>query len=447
MSAAETAIDNMAKGQALARSTPSGTKECPKGVIRIGVFFDGTGNNYHKDKLTTDDMNPPKKGRAPTNVAKLWEVYQESGTVLKKLYHHGVGTDSEVEKGVGTSERYWDWQGGGFGAGGKARVQWARDQLADFFTKNNNYLAEHKQFDTYGFSRGAAIARDFVNQVEKEGIDNLEEKNGWKYRAVGEVVIREQAYQRHQHVEAEFLGVFDTVASFGLGGLQAGNDIAQYNFFINHKKVKRTVHMIAEDEIRGNFPVSSLFMDPNEAGSQNPQDYKDVMIELWYPGAHSDVGGGYVMESDKAEAAKPERTEWMSGGFGMPVPVKMPPTREVFNKKPQLALIPLRDMYKASKHADVPLNALTVNVPGDLLGWYNEYDGYRNGQPYAIGKRYIQTYPSETYRTMYYNQRDLQPSIINLKDHYIHDSRWFTDKVTNRKQRTVLYMGPQPARS
>ncbi|MBK9262778.1 MAG: DUF2235 domain-containing protein [Polyangiaceae bacterium] len=445
MSAAETAIDNMAKGQALPRQAPTGTEVCPEGCVRIGVFFDGTGNNYHKDKNTTDPMNPPKDGRAPSNVAKLWEVYKEEGTILKKLYHHGVGTDSEVPKGVGTSERVADWRGAGFGAGGKARVQWGRDQLSDFFSNNNNHLAGHKQFDTYGFSRGAAIARDFVNEVKTKGIDNLKKENGFKYRAVGRVVIKEKVYERHQGLEAEFLGVFDTVASFGLGGLQTGNDWAGYDLFVDHKWVKRTVHMAAEDEIRGNFPLSSLFMDPKAAGSQNPQDYKDVMIEIWYPGVHSDVGGGYVIE--KGEEAKPERTEWVVGGFGGAVPVRMPATPGTPDIKPFLSLIPLRDMHKASIRAEVPLGGLSVNVPGDLEGWYNEYDGYRAGQPYAIGKQYIQTFESATYRRMYYDERDKQPSIINLKAHYIHDSRWATDKLTNRKQRTVLYMGPQPARS
>jgi|GEM_PF-5063848 len=446
MSAAETAIDNMAKGQALERKAPTGTEYCPEGCVRIGVFFDGTGNNYHKDKLTTDPMNPPKKGRAPSNVAKLWEVYKEEGTILKKLYHHGVGTDSEVPKGVGTSDRAADWRGAGFGAGGKARVQWGRDQLADFYSKHNNHLAGHKQFDTYGFSRGAAIARDFVNEVKTKGIDNRKKDSGFKYRAVGRAVIREKVFERHQGLEAEFLGVFDTVASFGLGGLQSGNDMAGYDLFVDHKWVKRTVHMAAEDEIRGNFPLSSLFMDPKESDSQNPQDYKDVMIEIWYPGAHSDVGGGYVIE--KGEPALPERTEWVIDPMGGAIPVQMPATLGTPDRKPWLALIPLRDMHKASKRADVPLDDITITMPEDELEkMYNEYDGYRAGQPYAIGKRYIQNFASAEYRRMYYDERDKQPSIIWLKANYIHDSRWGTDKLTNRKQRTVLYMGPQPARS
>lgn len=444
MSAAETAIDNMAKGQALPRSAPTGTEVCPEGCVRIGVFFDGTNNSMYRDRAT-DDMNPPADANAISNVVKLYDVYKQEGTILKKIYHHGVGTDSSAPEGAGSSDRAADWRGNGFGAGGKARVDWGRQQLSDFFSNNNNHLAGHKQFDTYGFSRGAAIARDFVNEVKTKGIDNLKKQNGWKYRPVGRTVKREIQWERHQGIEAEFLGVFDTVASFGLGGLQSGNDMAGYDFFVDHKWVKKTVHMVAEDEIRGNFPVSSLFMEPGSRGYQDPQSYKDVMIEIWYPGAHSDVGGGYVLQ--KGEPAQPERTEYIVDPYGGVNPLVHPGKPATPDVKPQLALIPLRDMHKASLRADVPMAGLSVSIPGDLQGWYNDYDGYRSGQPYAIGKRYIQSFASAEYRRMYYDQRDLQPSIVALKANYIHDSRWATDKMTNRKQRTVLYMGPQPARS
>jgi hypothetical protein len=444
MSAPETAIDNMAKGQALPRQAPTGTEVCPEGCVRIGVFFDGTGNSMYRDRAT-DDMVANPDVNAISNVVKLYDVYKEEGTILKRIYHHGVGTDSSAPEGVGTADRVYDWRGNGFGAGGKARVQWGRDQLSDFFSNNNNHLAGHKQFDTYGFSRGAAIARDFVNEVKTKGIDNLKKQNGYKYRAVGRVVIREIAWERHQGLEPEFLGVFDTVASFGLGGLQTGDNLAGYDLFVDHKWVKRTVHMAAEDEIRGNFPLTSLFMERGTSGYQNPQDYKDVMIEIWYPGAHSDVGGGYVLE--RGQPAQAAQTIVVYGGYGGAPPVRIPARPATPDKKPQLALIPLRDMHKASIHAEVPMNGLSVNVPGDLQGWYDEYDGYRAGQPYAIGQRYIQTYPSEEYRRMYYTERDAQPSVIALKANYIHDSRWGTDRLTNRQQRTVLYVGPQPARS
>jgi len=436
---AEQAIENMTKAQAMPCIAPSGTAQCPDGRIRVGMFFDGTGNSMYKDRKV-NPMNPGKADRTITNVVRLHDLYIFDDVLTKRLYHHGPGTDSSAPKGVGTQDKAADWRGLAFGAGGKARVTWGLQQFADFFSKNNNHLAKEKLFDTYGFSRGAAIARDFVNNVRSVGIDNLKKQSGWKYRAIGRTVIREKAYERHTGIIPTFLGIFDTVASFGLGGLQVGNDLAGYNLFVDHTWVKRTVHMVAEDEIRGNFPLSSLFMDPNEKGSQNPSAYKSVMVEIPYPGTHGGVGGGCILEP--GEPAVPERRQTYYDEFGIPHQIVSPAKPATPPHKPDLEKIPLRDMYKASLNAKVPLRALSVSVPGDLEREYGAYDAYRKGKPYE--HRYIQTYPSKEYRSMYYDQRDMQPSMLYLKTNYISDSRWPHDKWLNRKQRTVLYMGPQP---
>jgi hypothetical protein len=444
VSAAEQAIQNMVDAQAMPLIAPSGTEQCPVGRVRIGVFFDGTNNNMYRDE-GVDANNPGSAENALTNVVKLYRLYILSPPLQKAIYHHGVGSDSAAPKGVGARERHWDWQGGGFGAGGKARVTWGLEQLADFYSNNGNHLAKEKLFDTYGFSRGSAIARDFVNSVKTVRVDNLKKQNGYKYKQVGRAAIRIPAYEAHQNVIPTFLGVFDTVASFGLGGLQTGDALAGYNLFVDHTYVLRTVHMAAEDEIRGNFPLTSLFMDPKEEGSQDPQAYKDVMIEIWYPGAHSDVGGGYVFVPEVP--AKPERWEAMPGPDGFPIMMKMPAEPAQPPKKPDLSKIPLRDMHAASLKAKVPLSALPdPQGPGDMEREYAAYDAYRSGQPYAIGKRYIQDFPSKEYRAMYYDQRDKQASIAYLKAHYIHDSRWGIDHALDRKQRTVHHMGPQPAK-
>ena len=439
--AAEQAINNMTAAQAMPCAAPSGTATCPEGRIRIGVFFDGTNNSMYRDRGT--NPNVVSENNTITNVVKLHDLYRQQGSIQTRIYHHGVGTDSSAPRGVGTADRAYDWRGNAFGAGGKARVAWGLQQLSEFFSRGTNHLAREKLFDTYGFSRGAAIARDFVNNVRTKGLDNLSRRNGWKYRSVGRAVIREPAYHRHSGVIAWFLGVFDTVASFGLGGLESGNDLAGYDLFVDHTWVRRTVHMAGEDEIRGNFPLSSLFMDPNNAGSQRPSAYRDVMIEVWYPGVHSDVGGGYVMVAEVP--ARPARTEYIPNGYGMPTPVRYPAEPYRPPIKPDLSRIPLRDMHRASVRAGVPLNALpNPQGPADLEREYANYDAYRSSKPYH--GRYIQTFPSEQYRRMYYEERDRAASIAYLKQHYIHDSRWSTDRLLDRKQRTVLYMGPQPAR-
>jgi hypothetical protein len=122
----------------------------------------------------------------------------------------------------------------------------------------------------FGFSRGAAQARTFSNWM-------LEccKGAGDSYKFC-DIPIRFQ-----------FLGIFDTVASVGLAdsspigeGLM---DWADGSMDIP-KAIERTVHHVAAHEIRQNFPLSS---------GRNGKAYPANCIEIVYPGAHSDVGGGY----------------------------------------------------------------------------------------------------------------------------------------------------------
>ena len=176
MSAAVEALNSMAKAGAMPCQTPSGTAQCPSGRIRIGVFFDGTGNNMWRDWPNGEKNvpNPEGKLNGPTNVAKLWRLYIDKPDIQKRVYHHGVGTDSHGTKGEeklpkslqstdangnmdpGTPYKAWDATGEKLGYGGKERTDWALKTLAEFFSKNTNPLATEKLVESYGFSRGAA---------------------------------------------------------------------------------------------------------------------------------------------------------------------------------------------------------------------------------------------------------------------------------------------------
>ena len=56
--------------------------------------------------------------------------------------------------------------------------------------------------------------------------------------------------------------------------------------------VEQTVHMIAAHEARRRFPLDSTRIDA---------DYPDNTVEIWYPGVHSDVGGGYAPQEQGRE--------------------------------------------------------------------------------------------------------------------------------------------------
>lgn len=459
MPAADKVLESMAAGQAANCAPPEGTARCPLGRVRIGVFYDGTGNSIYRDwpNGEADHVANPVKMNGPTNVAKLWKLFDEHLPVQKRVYHHGVGTDSTIPlmgKTPGlpteapTKEVHSDFAGEKLGSGGKARVQWGVDMCSVFFSSNNNQMSLEKLIDSFGFSRGAAIARDFINTVETQGLDDTTKPNGKKYKATGGgrggTRVREIiTYERHHHVFHEFLGAFDTVASFGTAGAEIGNDLAGYNFYVNHKVVRRSVHMMAEDERRLLFPVSSFFMDPSEWLSQDRYKYKSVMQEVWYPGVHSDVGGSYLLRPGTPGKPEQKRTVSIRGGRYTVTDPAVPPGPD---KKPELAHIPLHDMHKIGKKSGVPFlplpNDKLHRIPGDLAKMYADYCAYREGRRYDNGKTYIHNLSHVEFVTCFYVMREHAGQYTPLRDAYIHNENMFFD--VPHLQRKVLYMAPQP---
>jgi uncharacterized protein (DUF2235 family) len=212
--------------------------------------FDGTGN---KDK---------KLDSKDTNVRKFFEAYVESyepqvktivtGKKKKKreklakskcVYIKGVGTSKlPIRKATGLL----------FGFGGKGRVRRAMKALRE------NVKLGDTTIDVVGFSRGAAEALEFVNRVRDATI------GGEKGRAV------------------RFLGIWDTVASFGIPGnaVNVGYDLELPD------NVRNCCHAIALDERRWTFPLTRLA--DNAHVSRTTRNIREV----WFRGYHSDVGGG-----------------------------------------------------------------------------------------------------------------------------------------------------------
>lgn len=137
--------------------------------------------------------------------------------------------------------------------------------------------------NVFGFSRGAAAARVFVNRLI----------NTW---APGGLIAGAIPY------EVNFLGLFDTVASVGiphsamtainLDGLD-GHWAWTANGALNvPNAVKKCVHFFSIHEQRMSFPLDSIRM-----GQSYPRTDPNRK-EVAYPGVHSDVGGGYVMGNE-----------------------------------------------------------------------------------------------------------------------------------------------------
>lgn len=188
--------------------------------------FNGTWNK--------DDPEESGPAGKDSNVVKFREAYTAS-----VYYTDGVGTRlGPIGKILG----------GLTGAGGHTRVREALEAL------NVNFNRGDRVIDVVGFSRGAALALHFANEVD----------------------------HYFNHAPVRFLGLFDTVASFG----KPGNDVNVGWKLTLPGNVQKCFHAMALDERRGNFPVVRI-KDPDGA---NPPGSR--LQEVWFRGVHGDIGGG-----------------------------------------------------------------------------------------------------------------------------------------------------------
>jgi hypothetical protein len=246
--------------------------------VRIGVFFDGTGNNRDNSELKQVSPDAVPTGlagasyaNALTNVALLHGLYPEhsldgEGRLCLKQYVAGVGTS-------GAGRDSWLAQATGrWETGVRARVGEAARAIAEqvraLLAQASGADLLSLEFDLFGFSRGAASARHFANDL-RSGADSLlalalkdcPELAGGRFSWRDRVVIR-------------FIGLFDTVAAIftplsdeqGMGGLRFGLDA---------DTARRVVQLVAADEHRHHFPLVA--------------SNRDIVL----PGAHADLGGGY----------------------------------------------------------------------------------------------------------------------------------------------------------
>jgi uncharacterized protein (DUF2235 family) len=201
--------------------------------------FDGTNDD------NTDTGNSPEAVAADTNIFRFYSGYTG--------YAMSLGITTDYVPGVGTR----------FGIAGKViggawGVGWLQRINQTYAALCENYAKDDTVIDVIGFSRGAAIALDFVNKVYDSGI----QRNGR--------LIVEQPGIR-------FVGLFDTVAAFGVANL--GFLFSSLNAFHRLKlppNVDHCFHAMSLDERR------PAFVNQRIAGA----------YEVWFRGVHSDIGGG-----------------------------------------------------------------------------------------------------------------------------------------------------------
>ena len=151
----------------------------------------------------------------------------------------------------------------------------------------------------FGFSRGAYTARSLAGMIGKVGllereamIKGLLHEAGRRYRHAPDQawpegwVEPEEFRARHCHPEVpiRFLGVFDTVGALGVPGALSRRH--QFHDVRLGKAVQAARQALAIDEPRMKF-------EPCLWEVVDPPGPPDRIKQVWFEGAHSDVGGGY----------------------------------------------------------------------------------------------------------------------------------------------------------
>ncbi|MEZ5729520.1 MAG: DUF2235 domain-containing protein [Burkholderiaceae bacterium] len=226
----------------------------PFGLILFA--FDGTGNDVD----------------SRTNVALFAEHYADDDAYDRLA---GLDGSSFYAAGVGTGGGLFDnaVTGGALALGLRDRIDTQLARLDDYVGGRFDYFANLSdtaigpdaplvyEIDIVGFSRGAAAARDFANQL-------LVRRDGGYYRGLtgGGCVA----------LEIRFMGLFDTVLSTHVGEFEL--DIPE--------AVDHVASAVAANEYRRLFPLESIHPDTEPMAGNR--------IERAFIGAHADIGGGYA---------------------------------------------------------------------------------------------------------------------------------------------------------
>jgi uncharacterized protein (DUF2235 family) len=275
---------------------------------KIVLLSDGTGNSAAKVWRT--------------NVWRIFESVDLSNSDQIAFYDDGVGTSTFKPLAI---------LGGAFGYGLKRNVI----DLYKFVCRN--YRDDTDEIFGFGFSRGAFTIRIVVGLIVEQGLvaasseselhakataayrqfrrDNFH-TNWPRFMRPEEIARRirdlfarsdyDKTTNRHG-ATIRFLGLWDTVAAYGMPVDEMAIGISKWIWpwqlpdRVLAPVVKRACHALSIDDDRTTFhPV--LWDERDEAPLQPRADGKywledERISQVWFVGAHSNVGGGYPDDS------------------------------------------------------------------------------------------------------------------------------------------------------
>ena len=243
---------------------------------RIIICADGTWNNR-------DQLNAASGKRRPTNVTKLARAVlprAPDGTDQVVYYHDGIGNGGPLDR----------LTGGAFGAGMEANIR----ALYRFIAYNH---APGDELYFFGFSRGAFTVRSLAGFMQRLGLVEKDddyyvpelyacyERNAGPGTPEWDLAFHKVKGHR-PCPPIRMVGVWDTVGALGAPGLLGqlvNRGRYQYHDVGLNDCIEHAVHAMAIDEHRQPFDATLWVRPPG---------WKGHLVQAWFAGAHSNVGGG-----------------------------------------------------------------------------------------------------------------------------------------------------------
>lgn len=248
----------------------------------VVLCLDGTNNEY---------------GPRNTNVVRLFELLDNGPEHQVAFYDPGIGTFSARPFLSRAARGVMKVLGMAFGVGLTANLKDAYRYLMGAYEPGDRVYV-------FGFSRGAYTARTLAGLVHMCGLlppgnDNLVDYAVRLYvgrefgTALGDRAAELQGFKAAfaRPCPVHFLGLWDTVSSVGWV-----LDPKSYPYTYSLDGVRTVRHAVSLDERRG-------FYRQNRVSDEHPD-----LSEVWFPGVHSNVGGGYPADENHLARVA---LEWM----------------------------------------------------------------------------------------------------------------------------------------
>lgn len=264
--------------------------------VTVNVFFDGTLNNAKNTESRLKYEKEQKEGRKKKELSKdAYAFYKNdeddssydnyySNVAIMRMINTVKPENREIKiyiEGEGTEDHETDsTKGYAFGSGATgvtakvskafSKINAEVDNLKRLKHIKENQFVNEIDLTVFGFSRGAAAARNFIAQR-------------------GKLQLKYNLESSKFHIK--FVGLYDTVSSYSESMSTSPdfeNDVKELKLKLEGN-VEKVVHLTASDEYRENFSLTNI-KSSIQAG---------VGFELELPGVHSDIGGGYAEKENE----------------------------------------------------------------------------------------------------------------------------------------------------